>query len=338
MSTFIKMHKKGEIFVRYMRILIISVLLLLAFCMPGCAQSKQSQDADVLDHLLDDYSKAIADGVPSDMCLTLYNNIVPYISSDRPVTKEDLVQIPISTVIDSTELSSRIASLKKIETSVLQLPERSLPQNLMVYYCIETGASGKVLEVEISGKGGTMVVNGVEVQYDPVFFDIVSPYLDAWEYIDEGTKTDMLPHLLVDFSNTIADGVPSDMCLTLYIRAPYMGCLGPVRKAELIKTDKYVINSTELSSRIDQLNQVASVALEEPPKSQYKDLEVYYYIETEADGIVLDVEISRKGGTIFVNGMEVKYDPVFFELVEPYLDAYTMNIVPEPDSWNEEGP
>lgn len=101
---------------------------------------------------------------------------------------------------------------------------------------------------------------------------------------------------------------------------------------------KYVINSTELSSRIDQLNQVASVALETPEKTRYKDLQVYYYIETEADGIALDVEISGKGRTIFVNGVEVKYDPVFFELVEPYLDAYTVEIVPEPETWSAEGP
>ena len=313
------MFKMGGMSMRYLRILIM--LLALVFCLQGCGDSQPSQDADPLTHLLDDYSKAIADGVPSDMSLTLHNNIVPYISSDQPVTKEALIQIPISTVIDSTELSSRIAALKRIDASTLQLSESAQPQDLMVYYYIETETAGKVLEVEISGKSGTMIVNGVEVEYDPVFFELVSPYLDAWEYVDEDTKTEMLPHLLDDLSNAIADGVPADMRMTLYIRAPYMGDLAPVRKAELIKADKYVINSTELSSRIDQLNQVASVALETPEKSPYKDLEVYYYIETEADGIVLDVEISGKGGTIFVNGVAVKYNPVFFDLVEPYLDT-----------------
>ena len=315
--------------------LILGVLLLLVFCISGCSQSKQ--DMDVLDHLLDDYSKAIADGIPSDMSLTLYNNIVPYISSDRPVTKEALIQIPISTVIDSTELSSRIATLKRIDASTLQLPESAQPQDLMVYYYIETETNGKVLEVEISEKGGTIFVNGVEVEYDPVFFELVSPYLDAWEYVDEDTKADMLPHLLDDFSNTIADGVPADMRLTLYNRTPYMGCLAPVRKAELIEADKYVMDSTELLSRIDQLNQVASVTLEAPKRSKYTDLQLYYYIETEADGIILDVEISGKGRTMFVNGMEVEYDPAFYELVEPYLDAYIMELVPEEDSWSLEG-
>ena len=100
-----------------------------------------------------------------------------------------------------------------------------------------------------------------------------------------------------------------------------MGCLAPVRKAELIEADKYVMDSTELLSRIDQLNQVASVTLEAPKRSKYKDLQLYYYIETEADGIILDVEISGKGRTMFVNGMEVEYDPAFYELVEPYLSG-----------------
>lgn len=322
---------------RYIKILIISVLLLLVFCTAGCTQSKRNQDADVLDHLLDDYSKAIADGVPSDMSLTLYSNIFPSISLDRPVTKEDLFQIFISTRIDSTELSSRMTCLKKLETAVLQSPEESLPQNLMVYYCIDTGATGKVLEVEISGKGGSMIVNGVEVKYNPVYFEIVSPYLDAWEYIDEDTKKDILPHLLDDFSNAIADGVQADMRLTLYNRMFYMGCLGPVRKAELIEADKYVIDFTELSSRIDKLNQVASVTLEAPKRSQDKDLQLYYYIETEADGIILDVEISGKDRTMFVNGIEVAYDPAFYELVEPYLDTYTPEPVPEPETWSIEG-
>ena len=107
--------------------------------------------------------------------------------------------------------------------------------------------------------------------------------------------------------------------------------------AYLESLDKYVMDSTELSSRIDQLNQVASVTLEAPKRSPYKDLEVYYYIETEADGIILDVEISGKGRTMFVNGMEVEYDPAFYELVEPYLDAYIMELVPEEDSWSSEG-
>jgi len=321
----------------YTSIRIISVLLLLVFCISGCAQSKQAQEADVLSHLLDDYSKAIADGVPSDMSLTLYNNIFPSISLDRTVTKEDLFQTFTGTRIDSTELSSRIACLKKLETAVLQSPEESLPQDLMVYYCIDTGVAGKVLEVEISGKGGTMIVNGVEVKYDPVYFELVSPYLDAWEYIGEDTKADMLPHLLDDFSNAIADGVPADMRMTVYNRTPYMGDLAPVRKADLIQTDKYVIEAAELSARIDQLNQAASATLKEPRKTRYKDLKVYYYVETGTDGIVLDVEISGKNRTIFVNGMEVEYDPAFYELVEPYLETYTPEPVPESESWDTEG-
>ena len=305
---------------RYLRILI--VLLALLFCLQGCADSQPSQDTDVLSHLLDDYSKAIENGVPADMSLTVYNNIVPYIRSDQAITKDDLMKTP-KTVIDSVELSSRIVYLKKIDSLVLQEPEKSLPKDLMVYYCIETETAGKVLEVEISGKGGTIFVNGTEVKYDPAFFELVSPYLDAWEYMDGGTKTDMLSHLLDDYSKAIENGVPADMSLTLYNMGPYDETDIAVRKAYLIKTPKTVIDSVELSSRIDQLKKIDSSVLREPQITPYKDLRIYYYIETETAGIVLDVEMNGIGGSIFVNGMEVDYDPVFFDLVSPYLiDAW----------------
>ena len=314
---------------RCSRTLSIIILLLLAFYLQGCAPSQPTQNTDVLNHLLDDYSKVIENGVPSDMRLTLYNNIMPYISINRAVTKDDFINsLAPETVIDSTELSSRIAYLQRIDSSVLRLPERSLPRDLIVYYCIETETDGKVLEVEISEKGGTIFVNGVEVEYDPVFFELVSPYLDAWEFINKDAEMDILPHLLDDFSNAIADGVPSDMRMTLYNISPFVEYDPAIRKADIIRTDKTIIDSTQLSSRIDYLKKIDSSVLQKAKTTRtedswiyYKDLRIYYYIETEADGIVLDVEISGKGGTIFVNGVAVKYNPVFFDLVEPYLDT-----------------
>lgn len=149
---------------------------------------------------------------------------------------------------------------------------------------------------------------------------------------------DDLSHLLDDYLKAMENGVPSDMSLTLYNITPHIAYNVPVRKADIMQTSEIVLDSTELSSRIDYLNKIDYSILDEPEITFYEDLRIYYYIETESDGIVLEVGMYGTDGTIFVNGVEVEYDPVFFELVEPYLDAYTMNIVPEPDSWNEEGP
>ena len=45
---------------------IVAVLLVLLF-LPGCAKSQASQDTDTLSYLLDDFSEAIANGIPDDM-------------------------------------------------------------------------------------------------------------------------------------------------------------------------------------------------------------------------------------------------------------------------------
>lgn len=150
-------------------------------------------------------------------------------------------------------------------------------------------------------------------------------------------KTVDLCNLIDDYLKAIENGVPSDMRLTLYNITPHIAYNAPVRKADIMETSEIVLDSTELSSRIDYLNKIDYSILHESKIKFDEDLRIYYYIETEADGKVLEVGMYGTDGTVFVNGMQLKNDPVFYELVEPYLDAYTMKIVPESETWSPEG-
>ena len=165
---------------------IIIVLLILAFFLQGCTTSQTSQDTDILSHLLDDYLKSIENGIPNDMCLTIYYS-TPYVSADMPVDEERLIiwgstsedaSIAGKVVIDSTQLTSRIDQLQKIDAATLQKPIIKRYKDLRIYYYIETESAGKVLEVGMFGRGGTTFVNDVQVMYNPVFFDLVSPELE----------------------------------------------------------------------------------------------------------------------------------------------------------------
>jgi len=166
---------------------IVIVLLVSVFLLQGCSGFQLSQDADDLSHLLDDYLKAIENGVPSDMSLMIYNATYR-MSTDIPLDEAGLIlmcsnskdpSIADKVVIDSTQLSSKIDQLKNINSLSLQKPLISLGKNLRIYYFIETETDGKVLEVGMYGKDSNMFVNGVEVEYDPAFFDLVEPYLHA---------------------------------------------------------------------------------------------------------------------------------------------------------------
>lgn len=167
---------------------IVIILLTSVFLLQGCSDPQSSQDADVLSHLLDDFSKSIADGIPADMTLTVYSTTI-YMSPDMPLDEAGLISIgsdskdPTSggkAVIDSTQLSFKIDQLKYISSLSLRKPLISRYKDLRIYYVIETETAGKVLEVGLNGFGGPVFVNGVEVKYDSVFFDLVETY--AYSY------------------------------------------------------------------------------------------------------------------------------------------------------------
>lgn len=171
---------------RYARI--ITVLLVLFF-LPGCAAPQTSQDMDTLSYLLDDFSEAIANGIPADMELTIYYR-TPYVSFDMPIDETELIimcsesedaSIAGKVLIDSTQLLSQLDQFKKITSAALRKPIISQYKNAWIYYYIETEAAGKVLEVTISGIHGNIFVNGTELKYNPVFLDLVSPYLPQWQ-------------------------------------------------------------------------------------------------------------------------------------------------------------
>ncbi len=168
---------------------LVIILLILVFLLPGCSNPQPSQDTDELSHLLDDFSESIANGIPSDMSLTIYH-AKPSLSTDIPLDEDGLIswgsnmedpRIAGKVVLDSTQLSSQIDQLKNISSSSLRKPLISRHKDLRLYYYIGTETDGKVLEVGMYSTGGTMYVNGVEVKYDPVFFDLVSPYLVSWK-------------------------------------------------------------------------------------------------------------------------------------------------------------
>lgn len=160
----------------------VIILLTLIFCLHGCAESRTSQNTDTVPYLLDDYSEAITNGIPDDMLLTIY-----YMESSvltlKPVDEIELIQWYSETedvhkvVIGSTELSSRIDQLRKIDSSVIQAAHEKETKNARIYYYFELETTGKVLEVTMRGAEGNIFVNGMEVKYNPVFFDLVSPYL-----------------------------------------------------------------------------------------------------------------------------------------------------------------
>lgn len=153
---------------------LIFVFLLLTAIMTGCKnQSAPLQEA------LNDYSKMVGGDLLEDLSLTIYY-IDPELLTRIPVSTEDLMTfrgVKII-VVESEKLENHLEQLRKLDASMLQPVQEESYINARLYYVFEAGDSDKILEVVISEIHGSVFVNGVEVEDNPVFYDLILPFLE----------------------------------------------------------------------------------------------------------------------------------------------------------------
>lgn len=165
------------------RFLIVSIFMGIIFS--GCnIHTRQSQNINAqLQDVLGGYSQLLENELPDDLCLTIY-----YMSPDtftpRPISADDMVSSwgveksgVEKIVIESTELTIHVESLKKLNFSVLQPVNEEPYVDARLYYVLESKETGKILEVTIGGIRGYFFVNGIQVEYNPVFFELIAPFV-----------------------------------------------------------------------------------------------------------------------------------------------------------------
>ena len=156
---------------RRSKILLLMLIILLVPSLAGCSPSAQLRNTFSV------YLDVISEDIPEDIQLTIYY-IEPWILTNRPWSTDDLVNSPDKKiVVEYEELSTQIALLSKLEPSILEPVKEETYLNARLYYVIETEAHGKILEVAVSDMGKNVFVNGIEVEHNPVFYEIIKPFL-----------------------------------------------------------------------------------------------------------------------------------------------------------------
>lgn len=124
------------------------------------------------------YERMISGDIPEDLRLTIYY-ISPLIFTRMPLSSEDLVHFPgvQKITVNAEELSSNLAVLQKLKASVLQPVEEEKYIDARIYYVFETGSSNKVLEVVSRSPRSSVFVNGIEVENNEIFYEIIEPFL-----------------------------------------------------------------------------------------------------------------------------------------------------------------
>ena len=154
------------------KILLFMLIILLVPSLAGCSPSAKLRDTFRV------YLDVISEDIPEDMQLTIYY-IDPWILTNRPLSTDDLVKYDDvkKIVVKHEELSTQIALLSKLEPSILEPVKEETYLNARLYYVIETETHGKILEVAVGQIGENVFVNGIEVEHNPVIYEVITPFL-----------------------------------------------------------------------------------------------------------------------------------------------------------------
>jgi len=94
-------------------------------------------------------------------------------------------------VVPGENLAENRDLIKQIVNAELVQVENGLFVNARLYYVFEHVAYGELFSFLAFGSGDTMFVNGLEVEYNSIFFEAVLPFLpdDAFETIERYINT-----------------------------------------------------------------------------------------------------------------------------------------------------
>ena len=152
----------------------ITAISLLITLLNGCTVASSPYEQDPLD----DYRQMLSGDIPEDLCLTIYY-MDPLIFTRIALTTDGLMSHPETKkiIVKADQLEDKQSLLKKLDSSLLQPAAINSYVNARMYYVFETAETGKLLEVIVNQVYGNVFVNGIEAEENPVFLEIVTPFL-----------------------------------------------------------------------------------------------------------------------------------------------------------------
>lgn len=116
----------------------------------------------------------------------------------------------------------------------------------------------------------------------------------------------------------------NDISLTIYYLDLRALLFYPISSVEdlIQRTDdeKIVISGSDLKEHVDLFRKMSNeVFIPVWKKSSDLNLRIYYVLESKINGKLFDVAMWGDEGSIFVNGVEVKENKIFYDVIIPFL-------------------
>jgi hypothetical protein len=129
---------------------------------------------------------------------------------------------------------------------------------------------------------------------------------------------------IIDFTETIELGHLKNTTLTIYYMDPSILIFWPPNlSVEDLKGEWYeyriVIDGEDLLEHSDLLKQIDSISLIPIDYEHHVNARIYLRFESRRRGEVYSVVVSADPDLMLVNGVMVKSEPVFFEVLKQFL-------------------
>lgn len=162
MSTKINVKKHMIVGICFFLLSAIPVLFSMYFAKPALNLSEMIENENI-----------------NDLSLTIYY-LSPYTYMLYPVSNvEDLShRCEEKIVINGSDLEKHIDLFKQIGNDDLKpVIWKSSDLDLRLYYVLESKKNGKLFDVAMWGDGNSIIVNGIEVEGNDIFYDVIMPFL-----------------------------------------------------------------------------------------------------------------------------------------------------------------
>ncbi|AIQ54616.1 hypothetical protein [Paenibacillus sp. FSL R7-0331] len=130
----------------------------------------------------------------------------------------------------------------------------------------------------------------------------------------------------LNISKRVAKEDINDISLTIYYLNPFILTRYPLSAEDLISfTDvqKIVIRGGDLEEPMDLLKQIND-DLESVKKKSRVNARIYYVFESKKNGKLFDVAMWGRDSSVFVNGVEVKGNDIFYDVIKTFLPEDTV--------------
>lgn len=137
-----------------------------------------------------------------------------------------------------------------------------------------------------------------------------------------GSRVDTRPEKAMSHLSQIIETENVDeLRLTIYYISPEVLTLVPLDVNNLLNMDdlqKIIVNGDKLKEHIDLLQQMSHEILTPVKATPRVDARNYYVFETKQGAKILSVTMWGIDGSIFVNGVAVKEDNIFYQVIMPF--------------------